>query len=523
MKLAKLKLLLCNIHAKFDRHREPVEPYQLPVDVDAILPSEGLSLPGFSEEVYTQDVFAIFAANPANKPRLAEIHTGWFNCRGPSLEELWASRYPSGGTYQQTLPNASLRKVVTLQQLLEVASEIPLIRRLRLLLLDHLVLMGVIFTKWDLPLHHFPDFETRIRSLIEALGPQAPLASDTGSIGAAGGLTTSKMANVSPEIRARIQNLRVDPKMVTSLDSISGNVPAKKAIKSNIFLASSLPHLVMEGLGSRGILLHGPPGTGKTLLALASATQSEKYTVYSALSSDLIVKWQGSSEQNIAGLFAIAQENAPAAIFIDEVEGLCQSRTSTSYDGNLHRISNVFLASMTMAKGVVLIGTTNLPWRLNQAFGRRFRTKVHVGLPSEDDRRSIVQRRLISFNHSLSESDVVDFAKSCKNFTGDVVTQSINAALEELAEEIESATHFRPVSSHPCPLIMLIARSLRSMEGACTVLAELMTKVPPNGPMKSLSKRGLPTQSRLESSHLQCLKRVRKLSKQRCGHLRLLT
>ena len=81
------------------------------------------------------------------------------------------------------------------------------------------------------------------------------------------------------------------------------------------------------------------------------------------LSSDLIEKWQGTSEQSVAALFQIARENAFAAIVIDEIEELCYLRQSSSRSGaksSMHRIANAFLACMTKYKGVIVIGTTNL-------------------------------------------------------------------------------------------------------------------------------------------------------------------
>lgn len=97
----------------------------------------------------------------------------------------------------------------------------------------------------------------------------------------------------------------------------------------------------------------------------------------------------------------------------------------------MHRIANAFLASMTKYKGVVVIGTTNLPWDLDQAFGRRFGTKIHVGLLSEHARLEIIRRRLSKFNHSLSGAEMRRFAQDCKGFTGDSMVQTINAALKK--------------------------------------------------------------------------------------------
>ena len=423
-------------------YSEPLLPFEIPEQVDAVQPSEVLGLPGFSKNVYAQDLFAIFSAAPASQPEVAEMHNAWFKCRRPGLDELWASRHPTEGGYQKTLPGGILRKICTLEELLRSATAEPLVRKLQVLLLDHLMLMRVTYTSWELPSHYFPDFDARFGGLIEALGTAEPSAATAGTSS-----TSSATANILPEVRTRIANLRVGPETVTPLDRISGNVEGKKRIKHNILLSTEVPHLITKGFEPQNILLHGAPGTGKTLLAMASAAENKDCTVYSVLSSDLIERWQGASEQNIVALFAIAAETAPAVIVIDEIEGLCLSRSSSSAsETSTHRIANAFLASMTKYSRVLVIGTTNLPWQLDHAFGRRFRNKIHVGLPSEATRLEILRSRLQQLNHTVSETEMVSVARDCRGYTGDAVSEIVSAARAELIGEIGTATYFRPVS-----------------------------------------------------------------------------
>lgn len=416
-----------------------------------------------------QDVFAIFAATPSQQ-NIKEMHKVWFKCRRPTVDELWASRHPAAGV-AKTRAGQILRKLATLQELLQQATASQLVQKTQMLLLDHLMLMCTEYNTDHYTLY-FPEYETQFYELVGILGTAEPLASAPGEGNIRQPLSGNVNMIIAPEVRARIEGLRVDPTSVTPLELISGNSEAKEKIENAIFIPTQVAHLAAEGLGSRGILLHGPPGTGKTLLAMASAAESENCKVYSALSSDLIEKWQGTSEQNIAALFQIAGENAPAAIVIDEVEGLCRSRRSGA-DISMHRIANAFLACMTKYKGVVVIGTTNLPWDLDQAFGRRFRTKVHVGLPSETARLEIIQHRLSRLNHSLSDVEMKRFAQDCRGFTGDSIVQTINAALEDLTLELKSATHFRPVRAIPSIAVCLLLTGHRSASGkdGCTALA----------------------------------------------------
>lgn len=375
------------------------------------------------------------------------MHEVWLKCRRPTIDELWASRHPAD-TFARTVAKKILRKILTLEELLQQATESPqLVQKAHMLLLDHLMLMCVEYTG-DYYTVYFPDYEARFYELAGILGTTEPSHPSKSASTPSGNITST----IAPEVRARIEGLRVEPASVTPLELTSGNTKGKEMIKRAIFISTRVPDLASEGLGTHGILLHGPPGTGKTLLAMASAAQSKKCKVYNVLSSDLIEKWHGTSEQNVAALFQIAAGNAPAVIVIDEVEGLCHSRQSSSgsdADNSMHRVANAFLACMTKYKGVIVIGTTNLPWKLDSAFGRRFRTKVHVYLPSDKACEEIIRRRLSKFNHSLNDAEMASFARDCRGFTGDSVVQTINAAAEELVGEFESATHFRPVSESP--------------------------------------------------------------------------
>ena len=329
--------------------------------------------------------------------------------------------------------------------MIEKASEPALVEHLQTLHLDYIMLMCLIHTDMDKPNAYFPAHEEQFNNLVECLGG-----------GQGEGLEVQAADNPKPPVsgfivppaqRIQFENLRVDASKVVPMQQISGYEDAKQELKAAVFIPTRVPHFASHGIGSNGILLYGPPGTGKTLLAMSTATLDAKCACFKVSSSDLIVKWVGESERNVASMFAIAAEHTPAIIIIDEVESLCQNRQSESAtDGSARRVANTFLEKMTQYDNVCVIGTTNLPWQLDPAFVRRFQDKIHVGLPPSAVRRDIIRQRLQAFHHGLSNGDIAVLAECCKDFTGDAIVVLINEVIKRLAMELMSATHFRKVS-----------------------------------------------------------------------------
>src|SRR5207237_1333317 len=110
-------------------------------------------------------------------------------------------------------------------------------------------------------------------------------------------------------------------------DDIGGLDEARDKLREGVELPLKHPE-AFRRLGIRpakGFLLYGPPGTGKTLLAKAVARESEANFI-ATKSSDLLSKWYGESEQQVARLFQRARQVAPAVIFLDEIDSLAPQR-----------------------------------------------------------------------------------------------------------------------------------------------------------------------------------------------------
>ncbi len=146
---------------------------------------------------------------------------------------------------------------------------------------------------------------------------------------------------------------------------------------------------------AKGFLLYGPPGTGKTLLAKATAREAEANFI-ATKSSDLLSKWYGESEQQIARLFARARQVAPTVIFIDEIDSLVPARGAGWGEPQVtERVVNTILAEMDgleELQSVVVIGASNRPNLIDPALLRpgRFDELVYVPVPDQGGRRHIL-------------------------------------------------------------------------------------------------------------------------------------
>ncbi|MDE1468516.1 CDC48 family AAA ATPase [Aurantiacibacter sp. D1-12] len=173
---------------------------------------------------------------------------------------------------------------------------------------------------------------------------------------------------------------------------------------------------------AKGFLLYGPPGTGKTLLAKAVAKEAEANFI-SMKSSDLLSKWFGESEQQIAKMFARARAVAPCVIFIDEIDSLVPARGSGAGEPQVTaRVVNTILAEMDGMEdlsSIVVIGATNRPALVDPALLRpgRFDELVYVGAPDAKGREHIL--KIHTANMPLAEDvDLAAIAKKAERFTG---------------------------------------------------------------------------------------------------------
>jgi cell division protease FtsH len=206
------------------------------------------------------------------------------------------------------------------------------------------------------------------------------------------------------------------------------------------FLASPQKYQDIGAKIPKGVLLYGPPGTGKTLLARAVAGEANA-PFYSISGSDFVEMFVGVGASRVRDLFAQAKANAPAIIFIDEIDAVGRQRGAGLGGGHDEREQtlNQLLVEMDgfEANGqVILIAATNRPDVLDPALLRpgRFDRQIPVDRPDLKGRTAILE--VHAKNKPVAKTvKLEDFAKRTPGFTGADLANVLNEAALLTARE----------------------------------------------------------------------------------------
>jgi transitional endoplasmic reticulum ATPase len=227
-----------------------------------------------------------------------------------------------------------------------------------------------------------------------------------------------------------------------SFDDVAGLDNVKEEIKNKIIYPFQFPEQAKKfGIKSGGgMLLYGPPGTGKTYIAKAVAYEV-KAVFFSIQPSDVMSKWVGESEQNIAKLFTEARQQTKSIIFIDEVEALIPKRKDSG-STVMQRVVPQILAEMegmeSKSDNLLFIGATNEPWSIDHAALRpgRFDEKIYVPPPDLPARIKLFQ---LNLKGRLQETDIElnKLAELTDGYSGaDIKQVCLKAALIPFREVI---------------------------------------------------------------------------------------
>lgn len=200
-----------------------------------------------------------------------------------------------------------------------------------------------------------------------------------------------------------------------------------------------------------GIMLHGPPGTGKTMVARAVANEIDASFIRLS-ASELVKKYIGEGARLVRDVFDVARENAPAIIFIDEIDAVATARTADG-DGS-NEVQRTLMQLFTELDGfekdsnIFVIGATNRLDMLDEALLRpgRFDRKIEVGYPDEDGVRDI----LSVYTDDVEIEDGVNFDRIVSQLTefndgdgasgADIQSVVNEAAMSAIRNENEEVT-----------------------------------------------------------------------------------
>jgi 26S proteasome regulatory subunit T3 len=228
-----------------------------------------------------------------------------------------------------------------------------------------------------------------------------------------------------PEADSSIQLLSAGEKPNVTYQMIGGYDIQKQEIREAVELPLTHFELYKQiGIDPpRGVLLYGPPGTGKTMLAKAVAHHTEAAFIR-VVGSEFVQKYLGEGPRMVRDVFRLARENAPAIIFIDEVDAIATKRfdAQTGADREVQRILMELLTQMDgfdVSVNVKVIMATNRADTLDPALLRpgRLDRKIEFPIPDRRQKRLIFQVCTSKMNLS-EEVDLEDYVSRPDKISG---------------------------------------------------------------------------------------------------------
>jgi cell division protease FtsH len=238
--------------------------------------------------------------------------------------------------------------------------------------------------------------------------------------------------------RAKLQDNDVPQNTFADVAGADEAIAELEEIKD--FLANPPKYALLGAKIPKGVLLYGPPGTGKTLLARAVAGEA-KVPFYSISGSDFVEMFVGVGAARVRDLFAQAKANAPAIVFVDEIDAVGRQRGAGMGGGHDEREQtlNQLLVEMDgfeTGGQVILIAATNRPDVLDPALLRpgRFDRQIAVDRPDLKGREEILKVHAKT-KPLADEVELLNYARRTPGFTGADLANVLNEAALLAARE----------------------------------------------------------------------------------------
>jgi cell division protease FtsH len=230
--------------------------------------------------------------------------------------------------------------------------------------------------------------------------------------------------------RTKPQEIKPDSRQSTRWEDVAGADEAKDELREVVeFLRDPKRFKKLGANVPRGILLHGPPGTGKTLLARAVANES-KAQFFAQSAASFVEMFVGLGAARIRRLFRVAHKQAPAIIFIDELDAVGATR-GNDVSGEKDQTLNQLLVEMdgfSTTDNVVVIAASNLLDKLDPALLRpgRFDRQIFVAPPDLNGRVEIL--KVHSRDMPLQNVNLETVARQTSGLTGAELANICNEA-----------------------------------------------------------------------------------------------